>query len=301
MAELAHTYLPPELGSAAGTNTMINLDEDVRAMIRTLQRASLAATLLLSLVAHAGLDVTPGNIAQKPCDEAGRLIALYRVGTVIRGTGWTGVVKDKKTGLGNPLNPGDLVFYVALADARKTYSTDKQIEIIDKSPLTPDVAMVPQVNYPIVASFYNKAGRKFDILSVGTNDLNSFFAMVDDAGMVCSSNLNKSLVAVGLPTVYQELPIKAQVQEIPNGKITAVAITLAKVDGATVSLDETVMVNGQVEMKKSYSFDAFSGNASIAGLNITFSKAGAGGITINSIDEPADLYLWAGKLRERAR
>lgn len=250
--------------------------------------------------ATAGIPISEGNVQQKSC-IGNRVDSLYKIGSVISG-GTVLQVKDKRVNLGKPLAPGEVVYYVSLTDAKKVYQTDKQIEIVDSSPLTPDVAIAPNTDIVLAGTFISSTGKRFDLINVGSG-FNHFFMPVNDAGFVCADRLEvNKLVAQGLPQVYQELPLRSAITEDPlaKSKVTSIAITYAGGSGATVSFEVVVMVNGNVEMKKVSSFDAFSSQANIGNLSISF-KAENGQVAISSIDEPAEYLPWLTQLRKTMR
>ena len=255
-------------------------------------RNAMAAWLLITASGQclAALEASPGNVAQPEC-EVSRTSSLYQIGTVIGGGG-TAIVKDKKSGVGKTLKSGDLVYYVSLIEGVKYYSTEKQIEIIDKSPLTPDTAVVPGTKYQVSGTFFNKAGRKFDLIRVGSG-FNSFYVMVDDTGSICSSRLNDKLVFVGMPVVYQGIPLQSVTEESPvaNPRNTSIAVTLKEFDAATFSLDIAILVNGRVQTRKTMSYDLFAGSAKIGDMEITVSKT-QNGLVVTSLEEPADYNAW---------
>lgn len=241
---------------------------------------------ILAASATAAIPPSAGNVAQQPC-EASRVSSLREMGQV--STGRNLVTKDRKTNVGNVLKPGDLVYYVALVDGVKYYTTPKQIEIVDGSPMTPDVALTPSGKYDSLGIYKDKKGRSFDLVAVG-----GFIVMVDDGGMVCSTRLDDRLVSVGMPTVYQELPIKSVLDEAPiaNPRRISVAVTVREMDAATVSLDMAVLINGKAQHRRTSTFDLFSGQAKIGDLELAISRTGSGGVKVDSIVEPANYDLW---------
>ncbi len=264
-------------------------------------KTAFIANLVICSSSYAAVPITPGNVAQKVCPIGSRLTSLKKHGTVVGGGSASAIVKDKKLGVGKPLNKGDVVYYVSMVEANKTYTTEKQVEIIDGSPLTPDVTIVPGQNYPIVGSFFSKDGRKYDMIPVGSR-ISGFLALVDDTGYLCSNRLNQKLEMVGMPTVYQQLPLKSVVEQIGSQpRITSVAVIFTGSDGATFSYEYSLMLNGRVLEKKSLSFDLFSGIAQIGDLRISMEKSSNGGVLAKSIEEPSDYHLWFSKLRSKKR
>ncbi len=255
-------------------------------MANTLMKLAALLPLIVATSAIAAISPSAGNMAQQPC-EASRVTSLRDLGQVA--TGRNLVTKDRKTNVGNVLKPGDLVYYVALADGVKYYTTPKQIEIIDSSPMTPDVALTPAAKYESLGIYKDKKGRSFDLVAVG-----GFIVMVDEAGMVCSTRLDDRLVSVAMPTVYQELPIKAVLDEaaVANPRRISIAVTVRELDAATVSLDMAVLINGKAQHRRTSTFDLFSGHAKIGDLELAISRPGSGGVRIDSIVEPANHDLW---------
>lgn len=256
----------------------------------------LVGLMIVSSAALATIPITEGNTQQKSCIE--NRISLYKLGKVLSGSTVL-KVKDKRIILGKPLAPGDVIYYVSLTDNnKKVYQTAKQIEVIDSSPLTPDVVIPVNKNIAIAGTFISSTGKRLDLINVGSG-FNHFFMPVNDAGYVCSDRLETdNLVLQGMPQAYQDQPLKAVIEEdsLVKPKITSVAITYSGGTGATVSFEVTVMINGNVEMKKTSSFDAFSSSANIGNLSLSF-KADAGQLTINSVDEPAEYMPWVAQLR----
>lgn len=248
----------------------------------------LAAILPLTAAASATAAIPPsaGNMAQQPC-EVSRVSSLRELGQVATGRNF--MTKDRKTNVGNLLKPGDLIYYVALVDGVKYYTTPKQIEIIDGSPMTPDVALTPAAKYESLGIYKDKKGRSFDLVAVG-----GFIVLVNEAGMVCSTRLDDRLVSVAMPTVYQELPIKAVLDEAPvaNPRRISIAVTVREMDAATLSLDMAVLINGKAQHRRTSTYDLFSGQAKIGDLELAISRTGSGGLKIDSIAEPANYDLW---------
>ncbi|MEC4720451.1 hypothetical protein RY831_14910 [Noviherbaspirillum sp. CPCC 100848] len=262
-------------------------------MFHNILKASALLPMLFSTAAMAGIPPTPGNVPQLPC-EVSRVSSLHELGQVAIGR--TFVTKDRKSSVGNAIGAGDLVYYVSLVDGVKYYTTPKQIEILDGSPLTPDVALVPAGKYESFGTFRDKNGRRFDLVAVG-----GFTVMVDDTGMICSTRLNDRLVSVAMPTVYQEVPVTATMGEAAaaNPRRVSIAVTVREIDAASFSLDVSVLVNGQAQQRRTSTFDLFSGQAKIGDLEVAVSRGPAGGLKIDSLVEPADYDIWLKQIFRR--
>ena len=257
--------------------------------------STVIAGLLAWGSAQAGIPVTEGNTPQKSCG-AQRGHSLRTSGQVIPGNAAM-TVKERRLNVGRPLNPGDVVFYVAMTEGKKVYTAEKQIEIIDSSPFTPDAAITPQDEIDVIGTFMAGNGRKYDLISLG-GGANQFFALVADTGYLCSDRLNKGLVPVGLPTVYQEHPLKMAVIEpkLAKPRTVSVAISFVGVMGVTATFDVAVMVNGITEQRKTASFDVLAPNIQIGSMGLTL-KNEDGKVVVTSLDEPADYTAWLMKLR----
>lgn len=263
--------------------------------------SSFRSVLLLSLglsvcfAASAGLAVTPGNTEQKKCG-ASRSTSLARMGNYVRG-GARLTVDDRRLSVGRPLNPGEVVFYASLSETKKVYRTGKQIEIIDGSPLTPDIKISTADVLPVTGTFTAESGRRFDLIDIGTG-YNRFTAMVNEQGFICSERLDEQLVAVGAPTTYQEMPLTVAADEpgLIKPKTRSVAVTFLGASGASASFEITVMVNGVVEAQKASSVDAFSPSVKMGALTFTM-KINDGKLLVTSLDEPSDFGQWLNELR----
>lgn len=262
-------------------------------MIKHVMKMAAFLPLFLSTNAMAGIPPSPGNAPQLPC-EVSRVNSLRELGQVALGRSF--VTKDRKSSVGNSIGIGDLVYYVSLVDGVKYYTTPKQIEILDGSPLTPDVALVPAGKYEAFGTFRDKNGRRFDLVAV-----DGFTVMVDDTGMICSTRLNDRLVAVAMPTVYQELPVAATLTEAPvaNPRRISIAVTVREMDAASFSLDVSVLVNGQAQQRRTSTFDLFGGQAKIGDLEVAVSRGPSGGLKIDSLVEPSDYDLWIKQIFRR--
>lgn len=245
--------------------------------------------LLLAMCAGPvfSLDVTPGNVPQADCPIFG-FDTLYKLGSVSGSRGSIYLPKEKKTGAGKTLNPGDLVYYVSIVEGEKSYSTEKQIEIIDKQPLARDAVLKPGEKYKLTGRYVSKKGQKYDLVSMP-----GFIVMVDEKGFICSTKLTRELGTIGIPTVYQEKPLIAQIEEakLPDTRSASIAITLKEFDSATFTLDVSFLTGGKVKAKRALSFDLIAGKAKIGDLEITASRSG-NGLEITSIVEPTDFAAW---------
>ncbi|WP_342620447.1 hypothetical protein [Rhodoferax sp. GW822-FHT02A01] len=177
------------------------------------------------------------------------------------------------------------------------YRTEKQIEIIDASPLTPDIKLTPQDQLSIAGTFISSAGQKFDLIAIGST-FNKIYAMVDESGFICSERLDEKLIGVGMPTTYQEIPLKAVILNPGQPRTVSVAVTFMGLTGASASFQVAVMVNGQLETSKVSSFDVFAPSISIGDLSFSM-KAEDGRMTITSLNEPEDYSAWVMGLRKR--
>lgn len=256
-------------------------------------------SLMLATSAHAGLTPTEGNVAQQKCG-ASRFEPLTVKGTLMRGSTSLNVI-DRRQSVGKPLAPGEVLFYANLAEAKKVYRTKKSIEVIDASPMTPDLRIPAEALLPVVATFTANSGRRYDLVGVG-GGYNRFLAMVDDAGFVCSDRLNDQLVAVGGPTVYQQEPLVAEVADpgLAKPRSQAVAVTFLGLSGASATFEVAIMVNGVVETKKVSSFDAFSPSIQLGDLSFAI-KIDGGALTVTSLTEPTDYVRFLGDLRAGMR
>jgi hypothetical protein len=252
-----------------------------------------AACIFSSASVLAALTASPGNIRQPSCG-IGTDVSVQRFGTVAFGSGATSIVKSKKTNVNTKLKAGDVIFYVSMNDANKSYQTEKQIEIIDSSPLNPDIALTPDMQFRVVGTVVTRSGRSYDIIGV-----RSFFMLVDDTGFICSTTLDRNFTGRGMPVVHQELPLKEIITEVsyPTARTTSAAVTFVSADGATFSIDTTLMINGKVSKKQSSSFDLISGEATIGALILNAAKDPEGSVLVRSIKEPSNLHLWAASIK----
>ena len=251
----------------------------------------------VAINAIAAIPVTPGNVPQKKCGTS-RVDSLVRMGTVAR-AGTVFSVADRRLNLGKPLAVGEVLFYASLTEGTKVYRTEKQIEIIDDSPLTPDIKVTPQDQMSLLGTFLSSKGQKFDLIVLGSS-FSKVVAMVDDSGFICSDRLDEKLVAVGAPTTYQETPLKAVIIESCVGKsrTVSVAVTYMGLVGATASFQVAVMVNGQVESTKVSSFDVYAPQVNIGDLNFAM-KVEEGRMVVTSLNEPDDYSAWLMSIRKR--
>lgn len=245
----------------------------------------------------AGIPITPGNVAQKKCG-ASRIDSLLRMGMVSR-AGPVYSVADRRLNLGKPLAVGDVLFYVSLTEGSKVYRTEKQIEIIDDSPLTPDLKITPQDQLSIMGIYQSSKGQKFDLVLLGTN-YSKIVAMVDEAGFMCSDRLDEKLIAVGAPTTYQELPLKPVIIQTGMGKpkTTSVAVTYMGLTGASASFQVAVMVDGQVEFSRVSSYDIYAPQINIGDMSFTV-KVEEGRLAVTALNEPDDYGTWLMATRKK--
>lgn len=68
-------------------------------------------------------------------------------------------------------------------------------------------------------------------------------------------------------------------------KVQSVAVPFMALIGASANFEVSMMVNGLVETRKTYSFDAFAPGVQIADLNSTM-KAEDGRLTVTSLEQP---------------
>ena len=260
---------------------------------------SILASLAMTSPALAGLTPTEGNVAQKKCG-ASRAESLTAMGTLVRGSTSLNVA-NRRLSVGKALAPGEVVFYADLAESKKVYRAKKQIEVIDSSPMTPDVKITPEMPLPVLGTFTSNSGRRYDVVSVGSG-YSGFLTLVDDAGFLCSDRLDDKLVAVGMPTVYQQEPLISEAADtgLTKPRTQAVAVTFLGLAGASASFEVAVMVNGTVEARKVSSFDAFSPTVQLGDLAMAI-KVDGGGLTVTSLNEPTDYVLWLGELRAGMR
>lgn len=255
---------------------------------------------LCSVSAMAGVEVSEGNVLQQKCG-ASRFESLFKMGKVTLGRGAM-VVNNRQVNAGKPLVPGEILYYVAMREAEKTYTTDAPIEIVDDSPLTNDVKINSNKSLSVIGSFTNKSGDVFDLVSIGQGFAN-FTALVNNAGFLCSDRLNsKTLVAEGAPNVYQKNPLKQTIAEsqLAKPKAYSVAVSYVGTMGATVSLETAIMLNGMAESKQVNSYDIFSPAIEIGDLRIS-AKAEGGNLTVKSVNEPSDFYAWLQQIRPKQR
>jgi hypothetical protein len=240
--------------------------------------------------AIAGIPVTPGNLPQKKCGTS-RIDTLMQNG-LVKPAGPMYSVVEKRLNLGKPLAIGEMVFYASLAEGTKVYRTEKQIEIIDDSLLTSDIKITPADQLSFAGTFQSPKGQKFDLVAVGAG-YNKIYTLVDEAGFMCSDRLDRNLIAVGAPTTYQELPLKAVVINPASPRIVSMGLT-----GATASFQLAVMVNGQLETAKVSSFDVYAPSIAIGDMSFAV-KAEEGRLAITSLNEPEDYSIWLMQVRKR--
>lgn len=252
---------------------------------------------LATTYAIAGISVSPGNVPQKKCG-ANRVDSLMRMGRVAP-AGSVFSVLDRRLNLGKPLAAGEVLFYVSLTEGTKVYRTEKQIEIIDDSPLTPDLKVTPLDQVSILGTYLSSTGQKFDLINLGSS-FSKVIAMVDESGFICSERLDEKLIAVGAPTTYQEAPLRAVLIDAVPGRarVVSVAVTYMGLVGASASFQVAVMVNGQVETTKVSSFDVYAPRTEIGDLNFTM-KVEEGRLSVTSLNEPSDYSAWLMTIRKR--
>jgi len=89
-----------------------------------------------SSAAFSAVQVSPGNELVSECDLPSRGEDFRTVGTLSSASGRS--VKKEITAVGKEIKQGDAVYYVQLEKSKIYYTSPKQIEIKDQSPLTPD-------------------------------------------------------------------------------------------------------------------------------------------------------------------
>jgi len=253
----------------------------------------IAVMSLTSALAHAAETISPGNTLQPACGIPNSLPEPPYDGITYYRQHYT--VKTKSSGIGQPLASGGLVFYVNLTDADKYFVPKKRIEIIDKSPLNPDVALEAGQKYRVAGVYTNKDGRRFELLKEPSL---AGFILVREDGMLCSDRLARSqygnsyMLRTGMPQAYQELPVETVVEEASNAPYTtAVSITAKEVNSAVAILETTILANSVQKLRKESAVDLLAGESNIGGLKVRLSRQG-NKVRVVSIDEPSDWSKW---------
>lgn len=81
-----------------------------------------------------------------------------------------------------------------------------------------------------------------------------------------------------MPTVYQNQPVTATIDEAPvvNPGRVLIALTVRELDAASFCLDVSVLANRQVQQRRKSTFDLFSSEVRIRDLEIAFPRWPAG-------------------------
>lgn len=240
--------------------------------------------------AFAAEPVTPGNVLQPSCDFPTSLYDIRSVGVLTSGEG--NVVKNKKVSTGKSIATGDVIFYAQLEKSRTSYSTKKDAQIQDKSPITPDMKIDANRKYSVWGNLtMNGSGKKFALLDIRGYAL----AVVNENGFLCSEVIRvmkNEFSSVGMPQAYQEVPFEKLEEPVGDGNTTAIAMTLKEFDAVSFTIDLAVLKNGKVLSRKAIGFDLISGQANVGGLVVEVEADGKSALKIKSIVEPLDFSIW---------
>jgi hypothetical protein len=252
-------------------------------------RIIICATLLAvaSINAEAGTPITAGNVLQPSCNPV--------QGSFYPANGYK--PKTTKVSTGKSITAGDVVFYASLAKFEPYYSSTKNAEIKDKSPVTPDTPLEANKLYSVWGIYKIKeTGKQYIILNT-TGSFRYGMAVLKEDGFLCSDMVfdtsgKGAYGFAGMPQAYQEIPFTLVEKTVEDARQIAVAITLKEFDAVSFKLNVTVLVNGKVNSTKEVGFDLISGMADIGGLHIEAEAEGKTSIKIKSISEPSDYAVW---------
>lgn len=206
------------------------------------------------------------------------------------------VEKQKSNAVGTALKKGGVLFYVAMAEANRYYTTQQEITITDPSPISPNFEIVPDKKYPVIGSLKldNQSRDQFLLVNISSGMLKKAIIPVRPDGFACSALfgvISGQLQQMGFPTTHQDEPLKLGAEEVTGGKKKSLSIVVKELDEATATLELTGMLNGTALKKRSMTVDLFAGRIEIAGLSMELKKT-SNEIKVVSVIEPTDYGVW---------
>lgn len=248
--------------------------------------------LLMAGVASAGESVTPGNVLQPSCGIPAIFPESPYSGITMYGIQYT--PKDTRSGIGQVLAKGGLVFYASLVQAGQYFVPPKRVEILDKNPLTRDLALEPGRRYPVAGVYTNRAGRRFYLLNEPSI---TGYLLVREDGMLCSDRIGlgydkRNIVSEGMPQAYQEVPLEMVMEEASNTpyKMT-VAVTIKDINAAVAVLETTILAGSTQKLRKESAVDMIGGGFNLGGLAVKLATEGDRARVV-AVDEPSDWTKW---------
>ncbi|RTL53466.1 MAG: hypothetical protein EKK46_08995 [Rhodocyclaceae bacterium] len=205
--------------------------------------------------------------------------------------------KQKTNAVGTFIKKGGVLFYVAIADAQKFYTTEKLVPIKDASPLSPNYTLEPGRKYPVRATLAldNVHRDTFELIDISTGPFAKALLPVKPGGWVCSDLVGKGFdgqtASIGMPTADQDAPLMSEVEEISNGKVRSVSIVVKELDEATATLEISYMANGTAVSRSTMTVDLFAGKIALGTLSMDLQKMG-NQIKVTAVREPADYADW---------
>lgn len=204
---------------------------------------------------------------------------------------------EKNIPVGQTVGTGEVLFYAAFKDARKSYKAVEEVLLKDKSPLNPDSKIQAGQSVPVVATMTNITdGTSWDVIEAPGGMLSAKLFPVKSDGFICSTRIghDKNIgwnTFVGMPLVMQSVPLAQTTEEIQGAKTRSVAIVLQKIDGVIASVQVSLIENGQQMKTVVRGYDLFAGAINLSGLSMQIKKDGPG-VKIVSVSEPKNYYAW---------
>ena len=247
-----------------------------------------------SSAAFSAVQVSPGNELVSECDLPSRGEDFRTVGTLSSASGRS--VKKEITAVGKEIKQGDAVYYVQLEKSKTYYTSSKQVEIKDQSPLTPDAIAEDNKKFGVYAYYtYRKTGEQFILLEAGAP---VGPIVMKSNGKLCSVAIlsdNNGMRRGGLPQIFQDpnVPFQKIEESVGDGNTVAVAISLKESDAVSATFDVAVLRNGRVENRKTVGFDKMAGEAKIGEMTINFAGGSSGNkIRVTSLNAPTNWASW---------
>lgn len=256
----------------------------------------LLVALSLSLCAQGGMaqGSSPEPAAAKPLPGCGvpALLSGWRFHNRLSAY----KTRDLKVPLGKAVRSGDALFYVALEDARKLYSSPELIELKDRSPFNRDSQVRPGDQLEVIGMLEKiDTDVSYEVLEVGGGFLSTNLIPVKPDGMLCSDVIGKQSDGrwglVGMPIFFQASPLTSTTVEFQGAKRRSAAVVLQSLDAAVINVAITVSVDGQVVRRRQHSFDLMSGQVGLGDLQLNLHKSGDG-VVVDGVSEPRNYRKW---------
>lgn len=204
--------------------------------------------------------------------------------------------RDLKIPLGKTVRMGDALFYVALDDAKKLYSSPNLIELKDRSPFNRDLQIRPGDQLEVIGMLEKiDTDISYEVLNAGGGFLSTNLIPVKPDGMLCSDVIGKQSDGrwglVGMPMFFQGTPLTSTTVEFQGAKRRSAAVVLQSMDAAVINLAITVSVEGQVVRRRQHSFDLMSGQVKLGELQLNLRKSGDG-VVVDGVSEPRNYRKW---------